>query len=100
MARSAFKVTPLPWSQVNSISSVPSSWSSAEPGPRDLVQLIEALPVEEHQGPGVFEIEARLHVTERNLAMIFGLDDRHGGVEHIQVITVPDVGPDDPSGAD
>ena len=69
-------------------------------GAAHLVHLVEALPGEEHQGPAVFEVEARLHGAERDLAMAVGLDDHHGGLDQVQVVAVPGVGLDDPPAAD
>lgn len=55
----------------------------------DLVHFVEAGSGEEHDCAAVFEVETGLHDAEGDSAVAGGLDE-------VEVVPIPQVGPDDP----
>ena len=78
-----------------------TSVAIAEPGRGgDLVHLVEAGPGEEDYRAAGLEREAGLQGTVGDLAMAVRADGHGGGGDQVEVVTIPQVGLDDPPAAD
>ena len=69
-------------------------------GTSDFVAFVEAGPGEEDHRAAVFELEAGLHGAVGDLAMAVGADGHGGGDDQVEVVTIPQVGLDEPAAAD
>jgi hypothetical protein len=71
-------------------------------GPRasDFVHFVEALPVEGDVGASIGEFEARLERAEGDLPAPVGADVQHGRPAEVEVVSLPEVGCDDPPPTD
>ena len=68
-------------------------------GTVDVVHFVEPGPGEEDHGAAVFEVEAGLHGAEDDLAVAIRSNGHHGRLDQIEVVTIPEIGLDDPPAA-